>query len=167
VNLGKLSRFQSKTEQLDTVKKLAEGRLDVVVGTHRLLSPDVRFKDLGLLVIDEEQRFGVTHKEKIKKARTQVDVLTLTATPIPRTLHLAMANLRDLSIIATPPAVPPRSRPGPTPAAARGARTPPTRTTTGRSAGSRRATTTARSRSGPRTCTGSCRARGSASATAG
>jgi len=104
VNLGKLSRFQSKSEQVETVKKLAEGKLDVVVGTHRALSPDVRFKDLGLLVIDEEQRFGVAHKERIKKTRTQVDVLTLTATPIPRTLHLAMANLRDLSIIATPPA---------------------------------------------------------------
>ncbi|HEU4612032.1 MAG TPA: TRCF domain-containing protein, partial [Kofleriaceae bacterium] len=87
-----------------TVKKLSEGKLDVVVGTHRLLSPDVRFKDLGLLVIDEEQRFGVAHKERIKKTKTQVDVLTLTATPIPRTLHLAMAGLRDLSIIATPPA---------------------------------------------------------------
>jgi transcription-repair coupling factor (superfamily II helicase) len=104
VNIGKLSRFQSKAEQLETVRKLAEGKLDVVVGTHRLLSPDVRWKDLGLLVIDEEQRFGVAHKEKIKKTRTQIDVLTLTATPIPRTLHLAMANLRDLSIIATPPA---------------------------------------------------------------
>ena len=104
LQLGKLSRFQSRTEQLETVRKLAEGKLDVVVGTHRLLSPDVRWKDLGLLVIDEEQRFGVAHKERIKKSRTQVDVLTLTATPIPRTLHLAMANLRDLSIIATPPA---------------------------------------------------------------
>ncbi|HEU0034755.1 MAG TPA: transcription-repair coupling factor [Kofleriaceae bacterium] len=104
VNIGKLSRFQSKAEQIETVKKLAEGRLDVVIGTHRLLSADVRFKDLGLLVIDEEQRFGVAHKERIKKTKTQVDVLTLTATPIPRTLHLAMANLRDLSIIATPPA---------------------------------------------------------------
>ncbi len=104
VEVGKLSRFQSKAEQLDTVVKLAEGRVDVVVGTHRLLSADVRFKDLGLLVIDEEQRFGVAHKERIKKTRTQVDVLTLTATPIPRTLHLAMAGMRDLSIIATPPA---------------------------------------------------------------
>jgi transcription-repair coupling factor (superfamily II helicase) len=104
INLGKLSRFQSKAEQIESIKKLAEGKLDVVVGTHRLLSPDVRWKDLGLLVIDEEQRFGVAHKERIKKTRTQVDVLTLTATPIPRTLHLAMANLRDLSIIATPPA---------------------------------------------------------------
>ncbi|HEX8114032.1 MAG TPA: DEAD/DEAH box helicase, partial [Kofleriaceae bacterium] len=104
VNIGKLSRFQPRGEQIETVKKAAEGKLDVVVGTHRLLSPDVRWKDLGLLVIDEEQRFGVAHKERIKKSRTQVDVLTLTATPIPRTLHLAMANLRDLSIIATPPA---------------------------------------------------------------
>ncbi|MEO8704127.1 MAG: transcription-repair coupling factor [Kofleriaceae bacterium] len=104
VSVGKLSRFQSKAEQIDTVRRLAEGKVDVVIGTHRVLSPDVRFKDLGLLVIDEEQRFGVAHKEKIKKTRTQVDVLTLTATPIPRTLHLAMANLRDLSIIATPPA---------------------------------------------------------------
>ncbi|MBA3464684.1 MAG: transcription-repair coupling factor [Deltaproteobacteria bacterium] len=104
LNLGKLSRFQSKGEQVETVKKLAEGRIDVVVGTHRALSADVRFKDLGLLVIDEEQRFGVAHKERIKKTKTQIDVLTLTATPIPRTLHLAMANLRDLSIIATPPA---------------------------------------------------------------
>ena len=104
LNLGKLSRFQNKTEQVDVVKKLADGKLDVVVGTHRLLSADVRWHDLGLLVIDEEQRFGVAHKERIKKTKTQVDVLTLTATPIPRTLHLAMANLRDLSIIATPPA---------------------------------------------------------------
>jgi transcription-repair coupling factor (superfamily II helicase) len=104
VEVGKLSRFQSKKDQVDTVRKLAEGKLDVVVGTHRLLSADVRFKDLGLLVIDEEQRFGVAHKERIKKTKTQVDVLTLTATPIPRTLHLAMAGLRDLSIIATPPA---------------------------------------------------------------
>ena len=104
VSIGKLSRFQSKGEQVETVKKLAAGTVDVVVGTHRALSPDVRFKDLGLLVIDEEQRFGVAHKERIKKAKTQVDVLTLTATPIPRTLHLAMAGMRDLSIIATPPA---------------------------------------------------------------
>ena len=104
VRVGKLSRFQSKTEQAQTVKALADGALDVVVGTHRLLSADVRFKDLGLIVIDEEQRFGVAHKERLKKLRASVDVLTLTATPIPRTLHLAMAGLRDLSIIATPPA---------------------------------------------------------------
>ncbi len=104
VNVGKLSRFQSKAEQIEVVKGLSAGTVDVVVGTHRVLSADVRFKDLGLLVIDEEQRFGVAHKERIKKTKTTVDVLTLTATPIPRTLHLAMAGMRDLSIIATPPA---------------------------------------------------------------
>jgi transcription-repair coupling factor (superfamily II helicase) len=104
VRVGKLSRFQSKTEQLATIRGLADGSLDVVVGTHRVLSPDVRWNDLGLAVIDEEQRFGVTHKERLKKLRTQIDVLTLTATPIPRTLHLAMSGMRDLSIIATPPA---------------------------------------------------------------
>jgi transcription-repair coupling factor (superfamily II helicase) len=104
VRIGKLSRFQSKAEQLATVRGVAEGTIDVVVGTHRVLSPDVRWKDLGLVVIDEEQRFGVAHKERLKKLRAHVDVLTLTATPIPRTLHLAMTGLRDLSIIATPPA---------------------------------------------------------------
>ena len=104
VRLGRLSRFQPRAEQLATVRGLAEGTLDAVIGTHRLLSKDVRFADLGLVIIDEEQRFGVAHKERLKKMRTQVDVLTLTATPIPRTLHLAMTGLRDLSIIATPPA---------------------------------------------------------------
>ena len=104
VTVGKLSRFQSKGEQLATLRALADGKVDVVVGTHRALSPDVRWKDLGLVVIDEEQRFGVAHKERLKKLRAAVDVLTLTATPIPRTLHLAMTGLRDLSIIATPPA---------------------------------------------------------------
>ncbi len=103
INIGKLSRFQSKREQAEVVRKLAEGGIDVVVATHRILSNDIRIKDLGLLVIDEEQRFGVAHKERLKKLRANVDVLTLTATPIPRTLHLAMAGLRDLSIIATPP----------------------------------------------------------------
>jgi transcription-repair coupling factor (superfamily II helicase) len=104
VTVARLSRFQSRNEQIATIKGLAEGSIDVVVGTHRLLSRDVRFKHLGLLVIDEEQRFGVAHKERLKRVRTQIDVLTLTATPIPRTLHLAMTGLRDLSIIATPPA---------------------------------------------------------------
>ena len=99
-----LSRFRSKAEQQKTVAALADGKLDVVIGTHRLLSRDVRFKDLGLLVVDEEQRFGVTHKERLKELRTQVDVLTLTATPIPRTLQMAMGGLREISIIATPPA---------------------------------------------------------------
>jgi transcription-repair coupling factor (superfamily II helicase) len=104
VRVGKLSRFQSKAEQLATLRALADGGLDVVVGTHRVLSPDVRTKDLGLVVIDEEQRFGVAHKERLKKLRAHIDVLTLTATPIPRTLHLALTGMRDLSIIATPPA---------------------------------------------------------------
>ncbi len=104
IKIARLSRFQSAREQTETVKGLADGSIDAVVGTHRLLSRDVRFDKLGLLVIDEEQRFGVAHKERLKKVRTQIDVLTLTATPIPRTLHLAMTGLRDLSIIATPPA---------------------------------------------------------------
>jgi transcription-repair coupling factor (superfamily II helicase) len=104
VKVASISRFKSKVEQIEVVKQLADGKLDVVVGTHRLLSADVRFKDLGLLVIDEEQRFGVAHKEKLKKLRTQVDVLTMSATPIPRTMHMALMGLRDLSIITTPPA---------------------------------------------------------------
>jgi transcription-repair coupling factor (superfamily II helicase) len=98
-----LSRFESKAEQVDTLKRLKEGTVDIVVGTHRLLSKDVHFKNLGLLVVDEEQRFGVTHKERIKQLRASVDVLTLSATPIPRTLQLAVGGLRDMSIISTPP----------------------------------------------------------------
>jgi transcription-repair coupling factor (superfamily II helicase) len=98
-----LSRFQSKKEQEETVRGLKEGKVDVVVGTHRLLSKDVHFKSLGLLVVDEEQRFGVTHKERIKQLRAHVDVLTLTATPIPRTLQMAVGGLRDLSLITTAP----------------------------------------------------------------
>jgi transcription-repair coupling factor (superfamily II helicase) len=104
VKVAALSRFQDKKEQQEVLKGLAAGGVDVVVGTHRVLSNDVRFKDLGLIIVDEEQRFGVTHKEKLKKMRTQVDVLTLTATPIPRTLHMALMGMRDLSIITTPPA---------------------------------------------------------------
>jgi transcription-repair coupling factor (superfamily II helicase) len=98
-----LSRFESKAEQQNTLKGLKEGSVDVVIGTHRLLSKDVHFKRLGLLVVDEEQRFGVTHKERIKQMRMSVDVLTLSATPIPRTLQLAVGGLRDMSIITTPP----------------------------------------------------------------
>jgi transcription-repair coupling factor (superfamily II helicase) len=104
VRVAALSRFQPRAEQLETVKKLGEKQLDIAVGTHRLLSNDVRFKDLGLIIVDEEQRFGVAHKERLKKMRTQVDVLTLTATPIPRTMHMAMMGMREVSIIATPPA---------------------------------------------------------------
>ncbi len=98
-----LSRFQPKADQADTIRGLKDGTVDVVIGTHRLLSKDVHFANLGLLVVDEEQRFGVTHKERIKQLRATVDVLTLSATPIPRTLQLAVGGLRDLSLIATPP----------------------------------------------------------------
>jgi transcription-repair coupling factor (superfamily II helicase) len=99
-----LSRFRAKKELDDALTRLAEGRIDVVIGTHKLLQPDVRFKNLGLVIVDEEQRFGVRQKEQLKKMRAEVDLLTLTATPIPRTLNMAMAGMRDLSIIATPPA---------------------------------------------------------------
>jgi transcription-repair coupling factor (superfamily II helicase) len=98
-----LSRFVSTKEQAATIEGLADGTVDVVIGTHRLLSKDVRFKDLGLVVVDEEQRFGVAAKERLKRLRREVDVLTLSATPIPRTLNLAMAGIRDLSVIETPP----------------------------------------------------------------
>jgi transcription-repair coupling factor (superfamily II helicase) len=101
--IGVLSRFRSKKEQAETIKGIKDGAVDVVIGTHRVLSQDVKFKDLGLLIIDEEQRFGVSHKEKLKKMKTSVDVLTLTATPIPRTLHMSMLGVRDLSVIETPP----------------------------------------------------------------
>jgi transcription-repair coupling factor (superfamily II helicase) len=103
IEVRPLSRFQTKSEQLETVKGLREGKVDVVIGTHRLLSKDVHYKNLGLLVVDEEQRFGVTHKERIKQLRSNVDVLTLSATPIPRTLQLAVGGLRDMSLIATAP----------------------------------------------------------------
>ncbi|MBI2391986.1 MAG: transcription-repair coupling factor [Deltaproteobacteria bacterium] len=103
LNVAALSRFQTKGEQDAIIRKLKEGKIDVVIGTHRLLSKDVHFKDLGLLVVDEEQRFGVTHKERIKQLKTKVHVLTLTATPIPRTLQMAVSGLRDLSLITTPP----------------------------------------------------------------
>ena len=99
-----LSRFKTAKEITAELEKLAEGKLDVIVGTHRLLQPDVKFKDLGLVIVDEEQRFGVRQKEALKALRANVHLLTLTATPIPRTLNMAMAGLRDLSIIATPPA---------------------------------------------------------------
>ena len=99
-----LSRFKSKKEIEAELAKVAEGKIDVIVGTHRLLQPDVRFADLGLVIVDEEQRFGVRQKEALKALRANVHLLTLTATPIPRTLNMAMAGLRDLSIIATPPA---------------------------------------------------------------
>jgi len=103
VEVEMLSRFRSDREQTDILKRLAEGNLDIVIGTHRLIQPDVQFKDLGLVIIDEEQRFGVTHKEHLKKLRAEVDVLTMTATPIPRTLYMALTGVRDISTINTPP----------------------------------------------------------------
>ncbi len=103
VKLGLLSRFQTKKEQKKTVEDLKQGKIDIVIGTHRLLSSDVKFKNLGLVIIDEEQRFGVRHKEKLKKFKANVHVLTLTATPIPRTLHLTLSDLKPLSVIETPP----------------------------------------------------------------
>lgn len=103
INIGLLSRFRTKKQQTETMKGLKAGSIDLVIGTHRLLSKDITYHDLGLLIIDEEQRFGVTHKEKIKRLKTNVDVLTLTATPIPRTLHMSMLGVRDLSVIETPP----------------------------------------------------------------
>lgn len=103
VNVDVLSRFRTKAEQNETLEALKKGQVDIIIGTHRLLSQDVEFADLGLIVIDEEQRFGVKHKEKLKELKTKVDVLTLTATPIPRTLHMSMLGIRDLSVIETPP----------------------------------------------------------------
>lgn len=103
VTVEVLSRFRSPQVQKDVLKRAKEGKVDILVGTHRILSRDVDFRDLGLLVVDEEQRFGVRHKERLKEMRKQVDVLTLSATPIPRTLYLALMGARDLSIIATPP----------------------------------------------------------------
>jgi transcription-repair coupling factor (superfamily II helicase) len=103
VNIELLSRFRSQREQKRVVERLEEGSADIVIGTHRLLSKDVSFKDLGLVIVDEEQRFGVAHKERLKALKTRVDVLTLSATPIPRTLHMALMDLRDMSTIETPP----------------------------------------------------------------
>ena len=104
VKVGVLSRFQNAKEQKASLRGLADGTLDIMIGTHRLLQKDVKFRNLGLLVIDEEQWFGVNHKERLKQLRAQLDVLTLTATPIPRTLQMAMSGLRELSVIETPPA---------------------------------------------------------------
>ena len=103
INIDMLSRFRSKYEQKKIVENLKEGKVDVIIGTHRLIQDDIEFKDLGLLVVDEEQRFGVLHKERIKKLKENVDSLTLTATPIPRTLHMSLIGVRDLSVINTPP----------------------------------------------------------------
>ncbi len=103
VRVDMLSRFRTPAQQKQTIADLKKGQVDIVIGTHRVLSKDVAYKDLGLLVIDEEQRFGVTHKEKIKQLRSNVDVLTLTATPIPRTLHMSLIGIRDMSVLEEPP----------------------------------------------------------------
>src|SRR5205085_11083275 len=103
VTVDYVNRFKSSKEKKETLRKLHEGKIDIIIGTHALLGKEVKYKDLGLLVIDEEQKFGVAHKEKIKTIRTNVDALTLTATPIPRTLQFSLMGARDLSIINTPP----------------------------------------------------------------
>jgi transcription-repair coupling factor (superfamily II helicase) len=104
INIGLLSRFTSTKQQKELIEKLSTGKIDIIIGTHKLLQSNIKFKDLGLLIIDEEHRFGVRQKEKIKSFRANIDILTLTATPIPRTLNISLAGIRDLSIIATPPA---------------------------------------------------------------
>lgn len=103
ITIDMISRFRTTAQQSSTIRAVKEGNVDIVIGTHRLLQKDLQFKDLGLLVVDEEQRFGVTHKEKIKNLKKNVDVLTLSATPIPRTLHMSLVGVRDISVIETPP----------------------------------------------------------------
>lgn len=103
VRVDMMSRFRTAAEQKKTITDLKKGMVDIVIGTHRILSADVQFKDLGLLIIDEEQRFGVAHKEKIKQMKENVDVLTLTATPIPRTLHMSLIGIRDMSVLEEAP----------------------------------------------------------------
>ena len=102
VKIDVLSRFKTRKEQKETLEKTSAGLVDILIGTHRLLQKDVYFKDLGLVIIDEEQRFGVEHKERLKKFRQMVDVLTLTATPIPRTLHMSLLGIKDISSLNTP-----------------------------------------------------------------
>ena len=103
VNIDLISRFRTTKEQKDTLERTAEGKVDILIGTHRIFSKDIRFQDLGLLVVDEEQRFGVRHKERLKQMRSAIDVLSMSATPIPRTLHMSLIGLRDMSVIETPP----------------------------------------------------------------
>jgi transcription-repair coupling factor (superfamily II helicase) len=103
VQVEMLSRFRSEKDQERILSDLAAGKIDIIIGTHRLIQKDVKFRDLGLVIIDEEQRFGVAHKERLKQLRNEVDVLTLTATPIPRTLYMSLSGVRDMSTIDTPP----------------------------------------------------------------
>ena len=103
IRVERLSRFETQAKQRKILKDTMEGRVDILIGTHRLLQGDVRFKDLGLVIIDEEHRFGVRQKEFLKKMRTEVDVLSISATPIPRTLYMALSGIRDISLLSTPP----------------------------------------------------------------
>ena len=103
INVELLCRLRTPSEQKKTIEGLKKGSVDIVIGTHRLLSKSVSYKNLGLLMIDEEQRFGVTHKEKLKQMKNDIDVLTLTATPIPRTLHMSLVGIRDMSVLEEPP----------------------------------------------------------------
>src|SRR5439155_19652595 len=103
ITIDMVSRFRTRQETKVILDGVASGKVDIIVGTHRLFSKDVLFKDLGLLVVDEEQRFGVAHKERIKQMRKRIDVLTMTATPIPRTLNMSLVGIRDMSVIETPP----------------------------------------------------------------
>ena len=103
VNIEVMSRFRTAKEQKKTIERLKSGAIDILIGTHRVLSKDIEFKNLGLLIVDEEQRFGVTHKERIKQMKGDVDVLTLSATPIPRTLHMSLVGIRDMSVLEEPP----------------------------------------------------------------
>jgi len=103
VSVKTMSRFETPKQQQAVIESLADGRTDIVIGTHRLLSPDVKFKNLGVIVVDEEHRFGVKHKERLKQLKLDTDVLTLTATQIPRTLHISLAGLRDMTLMQTPP----------------------------------------------------------------
>src|SRR5260221_13654613 len=98
-----MSRFRNAKQQKETAERIEQGKVDIVIGTHRILSQDIKFQDLGLVIVDEEQRFGVRHKERLKQLKKEVDVLTMSATPIPRTLHMSMVGLRDMSVIETPP----------------------------------------------------------------
>ena len=103
VNVELLCRLRTPAQQKKTIEGIKKGSVDIVIGTHRLLSKDIQYKNLGLLIIDEEQRFGVTHKEKLKQLKNDIDVLTLTATPIPRTLHMSLVGIRDMSVLEEPP----------------------------------------------------------------
>ena len=103
IHVEMISRFRTAKEQKEIVERVETGRVDILIGTHRLLSKDIKFQDLGLLIVDEEQRFGVRHKERLKQMRKEIDVLAMSATPIPRTLHMSLVGLRDMSIIETPP----------------------------------------------------------------